>query len=240
MIVYVVSFIIGLFLVWKQAKERLFDEETVFDLVFISTGSAVFGARIMYIVLHWSSFGFSPLQWILIALYPGMSLASALAFFLLSYWYFAKRRKADARWQLFDIMMISAAVFYLLSVALFFFITAVHPLFLWTGGVLIIVSGILFIGRTRLARLPGQIGLLLVTVFSSSYVLIDIALTDTVYYQQSLVEISILAVIATTCGCLLILRSVRSSNSNNRYYEIVYQIIAKIRGIGSEPPETRN
>src|SRR3990167_5861084 len=94
MIVYVVSFIIGLFLVWKQAKERLFDEETVFDLVFISTGSAVFGARIMYIVLHWSSFCLSPLQWILIALYPGMSPASALAFFLLTYWYFAKRIKA--------------------------------------------------------------------------------------------------------------------------------------------------
>lgn len=240
MIVYIVSFIVALFFLWKQAKERLFDEETVFDLVFLSTGAAVVGARIMYIALHWSSFGLAPLQWVLVTLQPGMSLASALAVFLLSYWYFAKRRKADAPWQLFDIVTMSAVFFFLLSVVLFLLTTAVHPLFLWTGGVLIITSGLAFIGKTRLTRLPGQVGLLLVTVFSASYVLIDIALADTVYYQQSLVEISILVVIATTCGCLLILRHMRSSNSGRRYYEIVYQIIAKIRGISPDPSETRN
>lgn len=68
------GFVISSFLIYRQAKKEYLDEEKVFDSVFASLIFAFLGARFIYIIEHFESFGFSPLKWLLINAKPGLSL----------------------------------------------------------------------------------------------------------------------------------------------------------------------
>jgi prolipoprotein diacylglyceryltransferase len=61
------------FFVWKHIRISKFEEETSFDMVFMSFGGALLVGRILYGVFHFSEFGFNILKYILVNGYPGIS-----------------------------------------------------------------------------------------------------------------------------------------------------------------------
>ncbi len=67
------GYVVFTFLIYQGAKKEYFDEEKVFDVVFLSTIGAILGARLFYIIEHFDSFGFSFLNWILVNAIPGFS-----------------------------------------------------------------------------------------------------------------------------------------------------------------------
>lgn len=74
----VLAFFWGLFFIWKLLRLTSYNEEVVFDGVFLSILGALFFARFFYVLANFSSFGFSFLKFILINAYPGLSLYGAL------------------------------------------------------------------------------------------------------------------------------------------------------------------
>lgn len=66
------AFLVGTFVIWKKAKEKLYSEETVFDSIFLVTFSGLLGARLFYILFNWEDFGFNLLKWFLINGYAGL------------------------------------------------------------------------------------------------------------------------------------------------------------------------
>lgn len=69
-----IGFLISLFIVYRFAKKEYFDEEKVFDTVFLSILVGFLGARLVYIIEHFDIFGFNFLDWILINARPGLSI----------------------------------------------------------------------------------------------------------------------------------------------------------------------
>lgn len=83
----------GAFFLWKNIRLTAFKEEEVFDgLIFALIGGAFVG-RLMYVVLHFSDFGFNIVRFILINGYPGFSLVGFLIGFFLAYLIFARTQK---------------------------------------------------------------------------------------------------------------------------------------------------
>ncbi len=89
----VLSFFWAAFLLWKNFLLTSHKEEDVFDSVFLSLFGGLFIARLIYVALHFSDFGFSIFKFILINGYPGLSLYGFLLGFVLTlYFYFAAKK----------------------------------------------------------------------------------------------------------------------------------------------------
>lgn len=89
----VLAFFWGAFFLWKLIRLTSFKEEDVFDGVFLSLLGALFFARLIYIILNFSSFGFDILRFILINGYPGMSLVGGLlGGSLILFFYFTSKK----------------------------------------------------------------------------------------------------------------------------------------------------
>ncbi len=70
----VLAFFWGMFWLWRNIKLTSYKEEDIFDGLFASLLGAFIGARAFFIIFNFSEFGFSPLKYILINGYPGLSL----------------------------------------------------------------------------------------------------------------------------------------------------------------------
>jgi len=66
------------FFLWKLVRMTSFKEDDIFDAILVSGTVALFGGRLVYVILHFSEFGFNPLKFILVNGYPGYSLYGAL------------------------------------------------------------------------------------------------------------------------------------------------------------------
>lgn len=63
------------FFIWKHIRISKFEEETAFDIVFLSFGGALVVGRIVYGLIHFQEFGLNILKYILANGYPGISPA---------------------------------------------------------------------------------------------------------------------------------------------------------------------
>lgn len=104
----------AVFTAWRLAKAYDLDEEKVIDLaIFTFLGGLIF-ARIFFVIINWSYFGFDNFYKIfLINLYPGLSFWGGFLGGLFTLWFLCKRFKL-AFWQVADF----AAVSFLLGLAL--------------------------------------------------------------------------------------------------------------------------
>lgn len=76
-IFFVLSFLAGSFVLWKNIKLTSFKEEEIFDGLFFSLIGAFIGSRFLYVVLNFEDFGFDILRFILVNGYPGLSIFGA-------------------------------------------------------------------------------------------------------------------------------------------------------------------
>lgn len=97
----VAGFFIGCFIVWKRARQELFSEEMVFDTILVVYLFGLVASRIAFILFHFDLFGLGLLRWLLVGLYPGMSLAGGLIGGLAALWYMTRRGKLPF-WHMFD------------------------------------------------------------------------------------------------------------------------------------------
>lgn len=74
----VISFFWGLFWLWRNLKRTSFKESEIFDGVCISLMGGMLGARLLYVAMHFHTFGFDILKFILINGYPGLSMIGFL------------------------------------------------------------------------------------------------------------------------------------------------------------------
>lgn len=85
----------GMFVIWKKTREEHYDEADVFDVILSAGMWSLIGARIVYVVLHASQFGFNVLDWFNIFGKPGFSFLGGLVASWIALWRETKKRKWD-------------------------------------------------------------------------------------------------------------------------------------------------
>jgi len=93
------GFFFASFVIWKRARETHFSEEEIFDAILLVALSGVFGARLLYVLLHFPRFGFQLLNWFSIFRVPGMTFFGGLALGVVSLFFLARRK----HWDFFEI-----------------------------------------------------------------------------------------------------------------------------------------
>lgn len=93
----VLAFFWASYLLWKNFLLTAQKEEDVFDGLFISLATGFFISRLVYVVLHFDSFGFSFLKFILLNGYPGLSLYGFMGGFILGLYLFFLSKKVKFR-----------------------------------------------------------------------------------------------------------------------------------------------
>jgi len=102
------AFLLASFLIWKFAQEQLlysqtpFEEETLFDSLFVFTLATLFGARLIFVLSHFNEFGFNFLRWLLVREINGFSFLAGFLIGGLLLLVFSLKKKLDF-WSLFDI-----------------------------------------------------------------------------------------------------------------------------------------
>lgn len=91
----VLAFFWAAFLLWKNFLLTSHKEEDVFDGVFLALFGGLFVARVVYVALHFSEFGFNVFKFILINGYPGLSLYGFLLGFILTLYLYFMSKKVD-------------------------------------------------------------------------------------------------------------------------------------------------
>lgn len=99
----IVAVITGTIIIWKQAKEKLYDEAVLFDTVFLTLFSGIFFARFGYILLHLDVFEFSFLRWIAFWVFPGFYLYTGLLGAVMVLWIQSRKVKEFNLLDLLDI-----------------------------------------------------------------------------------------------------------------------------------------
>ena len=94
--------IVGVFLVWRQAKEQLYNEHSIFDTILLSGIGGLIFARLGYVVLHMDIFGLSPLRVLTFWVYPGLFLYTGIIGIVLFIWLQAHKHKELEFWRLMD------------------------------------------------------------------------------------------------------------------------------------------
>lgn len=75
------------FFIWKHIRISKFEEETAFDITFLSFGGALVIGRIVYGLTHFQEFGFNVLKYLLANGYPGISASGmVLGWVGVMYW----------------------------------------------------------------------------------------------------------------------------------------------------------
>lgn len=107
------SLTISSFIIWRRSRQKLHDEESVFDLIILVLLGGIVASRATFILFHFDAFGFSILRWLLFIPYPGLSLMGGILGGLAIGWYRAKKTSLPF-WELLDsfVLAFSAAAIY--------------------------------------------------------------------------------------------------------------------------------
>jgi phosphatidylglycerol---prolipoprotein diacylglyceryl transferase len=90
-----ISLLLSFYVVWKRGKELYFNEEELFDSLFIILGVFLIGSRLGYVMVHFDEFGFNVFSWLNIIGKPGfIYITGFLAGMAAAFWQ-AKIRKWD-------------------------------------------------------------------------------------------------------------------------------------------------
>ena len=71
------AFFWGAFAFWRSIKLTSYKEQEMFDALFLSLFGGLFFSRFVFVALNFSEFGTSPLKFLLITGFPGMSAVGA-------------------------------------------------------------------------------------------------------------------------------------------------------------------
>lgn len=101
-----VAFLVSTFIVWKNAKESLTEVE-YFDAYLYTSFAALISARVVYIILHFNSFGLNFLKYIVVRETPGLSLLGGLLGGLIYFFWYTRNRQNF--WKLLDLFAVSGS-----------------------------------------------------------------------------------------------------------------------------------
>lgn len=90
----VLSFFWSSFMLWRLVRLSSFKEDDMFDALFNSLMVGLIFGRLVYVILHFSEFGFDVLKFILVNGYPGFSLYGMLLGVFLMFYLWASSHKA--------------------------------------------------------------------------------------------------------------------------------------------------
>lgn len=107
------AFLFSTFIVWKNAKEKLMEEEYL-DAFLFTCLIALISSRITYIIFHFSDFGLNILKYIVVIEAPGLSLSGGLFGGVIALFWFT-RRKREEFWQLLDLFSFAGCFALVLS-----------------------------------------------------------------------------------------------------------------------------
>lgn len=107
------AFLFSTFIVWKNAKEILMEEEYLDAFLFTSV-FALISARITYIILNFADFGLNILKYIVVIEAPGLSLLGGLFGGLIALFWYTKRKKVEFR-QYLDLFALSGCFALIIS-----------------------------------------------------------------------------------------------------------------------------
>jgi len=188
--------VVGIFVVWKQARRHLFAERSAFDSLFIVLISMAVGARVLYCVTHIDQFGFSILRWLVIPYYPGFSSGGVLLGGVIGFWIVYERKRSIPFGILADSLtnaLVAGLPFWLFAYGLLgmdngkdtnWSIFAHHPISVYRILVLLLVMlGLVKLNR-MLTRVAGLRSMLTWGLLSLAYILVDFARKTDVYYGK--------------------------------------------------------
>lgn len=123
-VVLAVGLLVSGFAFWSRGKEEHYSEIQLFDGLLLSFAIGAVGARIGFILLHFSHFGWDVFSWLNIVEHPGKLDAVFLIVSTLHMYRFAVRKKWDA----FEILD-----FWSLALTAWLFFTSLASFFAGTG-----------------------------------------------------------------------------------------------------------
>lgn len=103
----ILATIVGIFIIWKQSKEKLYSEEELFDTIILSLIGAFLFSRIGYIIINYSIFRGALLGMLAFWVVPGFYIFGAIFGVLFVLWYKARQSKELTFLRLFDIVAFS-------------------------------------------------------------------------------------------------------------------------------------
>lgn len=101
--------IIGSFVVWREGRNAKLDEQRLVDFLLVELFLGLLGARIYYLILHFSDFGLAPFKWLLFFHFPGLSFIGAIFGGLIGALIFV-RRQGWSFWQLGDFLVLGLSL----------------------------------------------------------------------------------------------------------------------------------
>lgn len=114
------GFFISSFVVWRRLQQLGFKEEDIIDGIIFSTFLSLLLARVLFILEHFSYFGFNLGRWFFFLRYPGFSFWGGAAGIVLSLILVCKMKKWDF-WRVVDEVVFGILPFLiLLKIAAFF------------------------------------------------------------------------------------------------------------------------
>lgn len=88
----IAAFFLSSYLLWFYLHKKEINENSIFDLLFISVFLGIFLGRIQYIIFHHEIFSINLLRSFLFMKYPGFSLGISLCVIFLVIYFFSKKR----------------------------------------------------------------------------------------------------------------------------------------------------
>ena len=195
--------LVSVFVIWKQAKERLYSESELFDTIILMILAAIAGARISYILIHFNEFSFHLLRWITFWVTPGFYLFGGAVGILFVLWYQSRKRRDLKFWEMVDIVGFAFWIGAIIGLFGWFLAGqetgivsrisgAAHPVTLYKLIVLLIFLSPYIAFRNGNQRedwfhkMPGSVGLSVALLFSVTIVFVDFFKERVVYYGLSL------------------------------------------------------
>jgi prolipoprotein diacylglyceryltransferase len=123
-VVSVIGLLVAGFVFWGRGKEEHYSELQLFDGLLLSFVAGAIGARIGFILLHFSQFGWNLFSWLNIVEHPGKLDVVFLIVSTLYMYRFALRKKWDA----FEVLD-----FWSLALTAWLFFTSIASFFAGTG-----------------------------------------------------------------------------------------------------------
>ncbi|MBI4137343.1 prolipoprotein diacylglyceryl transferase [Candidatus Roizmanbacteria bacterium] len=94
--------LVAIFIIWKQAKEKLYPENALFDTIILMIVVGIAGARLGFIILHFNAFSLYLLQWIAFWVFPGFYLFGAMVGIIAVLWFQSRKHRDLKFWELVD------------------------------------------------------------------------------------------------------------------------------------------
>jgi prolipoprotein diacylglyceryltransferase len=113
-LVLALGFLLSGFAFWRRGKEEHYSELSLFDGFLLSFIVGLLGARLLFIILHFSQFGWNVLDWFSFSSRPGSLELGFLIFSTFFMYRFALRKKWDA-FEMLDFWSLSLTLWLLFS-----------------------------------------------------------------------------------------------------------------------------